>query len=944
MGGYMNITNLLARGSSAVFGAAAFVILPAAAVLVIPAGTALAQEDVIEEVVVTGIRRSLQDSASLKQNSSTIVDGISAEELGKFPDINVAESLQRITGVAITRTRGGEGQFVTVRGLGEEFNAVTYNNRLLATENNGREFSFDVIASELIAGAAVYKTTMASQGDGSLGGRVNIRSAKPLDRPGFTFAGSVGGQYEDLADTTGLRASGIISNTWADDTMGILASFSYQDRDARTDVAESGFLVNDVQVDANGVAGVTLDADGDGFNDTTNAAIVNSDARFNGFGAAISEQQRERIGGTIAFQYEPSADFSMTIDALYTKFDAPGLQDQWAYFPSVFLDQSTNAVVNNANQVVSHASPAFALDLIVREQVAETETYALGFNGEWQLSDRMRFIGDASYSKADGQRDNFGSAGGSGAFFVIGYPEANFTQTFTGDEVPDATFTAANTDGGPQVTTNLLEPDDARLHFARNDTVLVTDEVISARGDLIIDFDDDSTLSFGGDIAIREKDNAAFNNVATQCAFCGYETPFSDFAPASSLFRGFTPGDLLSGTSSNLPRVFPRMSADAIRAAYAAAGSTALNATFDPVASSVVEETVIGAYVQSDFGGEMFGLPYSANVGVRFAYTDSESTGFGIQLTDITGVTLATDGNNQTFDINDPGPVKLGNSYFDILPSLNISFDLSDSLILRAAFSRSLSRPTLTDLSTFFSLASTNVGGEAIIRSNPELEAIRSNNVDVSFEWYGEGGTYVGAALFYKDVTDFVTQNVTTETLTINNVVQQQVGGPDLVLPARDFTFRIQSPQNGDKAEIYGLELGGQYLALSGFGVSANVTLADSSATSGGVTAPLENISDFAGNLSVFYENERLSARISLNHRSDYLVGQTFEGSRNEFVDDFEQIDISISYAITDNLTVFADGININDEPFFRYSETTDFIEAFEENGARYVFGLRGNF
>lgn len=904
--------------------------------------SARAQDGPIEEVVVTGIRRSLQDSASIKQNATTVVDAISAEELGKFPDINVAESLQRITGVAITRTRGGEGQFVTVRGLGEEFNAVTYNGRLLATENNGREFSFDVIASELISGAEVHKTTMANQGDGSLGGRVNIRSARPLDDPGFKIAGSIGGQYEDLADTTGLRASGIVNTSWADDTMGLLASFSFQDRDARTDIAESGFLVNDVQVDANGLAGVSIDADGDGFNDATGAAIVNSDARFNGFGVAVSEQQRERLGGTVAFQYQPSDDFSLTLDALYTRFEAPGLQDQYAYFPSIFLDQTTNAALNGANQVVGHASPAFALDLVVREQAADTETFALGANGEWQLSDRLRFVGDVAYSKADGQRDNFGSAGGSGGFFVIGYPDSLFTQA-PGGEVPNATFTAANSPGGAQVTPDQLDPTDARLHFARNDTVLVTDEVTSLRGDFVMDFDDDSSLSFGADLALREKENAAFNNVATQCAFCGYAVPFSNFQPAGSLFRGFTPGNTLSGAGSNAPRVFPRMSPDAIRAAYAAAGSSALNATFDPVASSVVDEMVLGAYVQSDFSGEMLGLPYSANVGVRLAYTDSESTGFGIQLSDITGVTLATDGNNQTFDINPAGGVKLGNNYFDVLPALNVAFDVRDDMILRAAFSRSLSRPTLTDLSTFFSLASTNVGGEAIVRSNPQLEAIRSNNFDLSLEWYGDGGTYASAAVFYKDISDFVTQTVTTETIQIANVVQQLVGGGTQVLPARDFTFRIQSPQNGDKAEIYGLELGGQYLAYSGFGVAANVTFADSSATSGGVKAPLENISDFSGNLSVFYETDRFSARISLNRRSDYLVGQTFEGGRNEFVDDFEQIDLSVSYDILENLTVYLEGININDEPFFRYSETTDFLEAFEENGARWVFGVRGS-
>ncbi|MEO0974307.1 MAG: TonB-dependent receptor plug domain-containing protein, partial [Pseudomonadota bacterium] len=259
----------------------------------------------VEEVIVTGIRGSLERAVDIKENAGSIVDAISAEDIADFPDTNVAESLARITGVAITRTRGGEGQFVTVRGLGEEFNAVTYNGRLLATENNGREFSFDVIASELISGAEVYKSSEARLGDGSLGGRVNIRSAKPLSRPGFHATGSVSGQYEGLAESTGLRATGVVSNTWADDTFGIIASVSYQQRDARTDIAESTFLIPDVQVDANGLVNGALDADGDGLNDTTGAAITNTDARFNGFAPSVAFTDRRRIGSTLAFQWQP---------------------------------------------------------------------------------------------------------------------------------------------------------------------------------------------------------------------------------------------------------------------------------------------------------------------------------------------------------------------------------------------------------------------------------------------------------------------------------------------------------------------------------------------------------------------------------------------------------------------------------------------------------------
>ncbi|MEO0972176.1 MAG: TonB-dependent receptor plug domain-containing protein, partial [Pseudomonadota bacterium] len=427
----------------------------------------------VEEVVVTGIRGSLERAVDVKENAGSIVDAISAQDIADFPDTNVAESLARITGVAITRTRGGEGQFVTVRGLGEEFNAVTYNGRLLATENNGREFSFDVIASELISGAEVYKTSEARLGDGSLGGRVNIRSAKPLSRPGFHATGSVSGQYEGLAESTGLRATGVVSNTWADDTFGVIASISYQEREARTDIAESTFLIPGAQVDANGLVNEALDTDGDGFNDTTGAAITNTDARFNGFAPSVAFTDRRRIGGTLAFQLRPTDKTEVVVDALYSNFESPGELFGYSYFPSAFAGSftGTNAVVNEFNQVVAHDIQAFAVDLVSRETEGQAETIAFGANIEHYFNDSWSINLDAAYSNAEGNRDNFGSASGSGTFFVLGYPNnAQFTFDASDGLTPNATLSALNL---PDDTSNTpladLTADDIRLHFARRD-------------------------------------------------------------------------------------------------------------------------------------------------------------------------------------------------------------------------------------------------------------------------------------------------------------------------------------------------------------------------------------------------------------------------------------------------------------------------------------------
>lgn len=910
----------------------------------------------LDTVTVSGIRGSLERGLEIKRNADGIVDAISAEELGKFPDQNVAESLQRITGVAITRTRGGEGQFVTVRGLGEEFNAVTYNGRLLATENNGREFSFDVIASELISGAEVYKSTTASQGDGSLGGLVNIRSAKPLDSFGFKAAGSLSGIYEDLAGETGLSASGIVGNTFNNDRMGFLASFAYQDRSARTDIAESTFLIPNVQVDANGLVNGALDADGDGLNDATGDAIVTNNARFNGFAPSVAFSDRERIGGTLAFQFRPDVHTDIVIDALYTNFESPGNLFGYSYFPSAFGGSftGTNAVLNSNNQVVAHDIQAFALDLVSRQTEGRAETFALGGNVERRVNDTLTFTGDVAYSKSEGNRDNFGSASGSGTFFVLGFPNnALFSFDAQGRITPNASFSALNL---PTDTTQTdiadLTADDVRLHFARRDTIEVEDEILSLKGDVVYDFGAENSLEIGADYVSREKSNTAFNNVATQCALCGYATPVAANSPQliGSLFTTFNDG-FLSTAPGNFPRVFPTFSVTDLEQAYADAGqAAALIATLDPAASSVVEEDVWGAYFQLNTAGDFGSIPFESNFGVRFALTELTSSGSAGSLASITDSILIRDPNgtttsNQELNFAQGADVSISNDYFDVLPSANIALDLTDDLKLRLAASRSLSRPTLTDLSTFFSITSTNPGGEQVNSSNPNLEAIRSNNFDAALEWYGSGGTAVSASVFYKDITDFVTNRVITENITVPQTVREPDGSitdnGTATIP-----FLVFGPQNGDDAEVYGIEIAGQYITDSGFGISGNVTFADSEATSAGVDSQLENISDVSANASLFYETDVIQVRAAVNYRSDYLIGQTVEGGLDELADDFTQVDLSGSYKVTENFTVFAEGVNVFNEEVIRLSEFSDseFLESFEENGARWLFGVRASY
>ncbi len=962
-------------------------------------------DEVIEEVVVTGIRASLQRGLDTKRNASVVVDAISAEDVGKFPDQNVAESLQRITGVAITRSRGGEGQFVTVRGLGQEFNTLTYKGRELATENPGREFSFDVVPSELISAAQVFKTVAASQTDGSIGGLVNIETASALARPGFHITASAGTQLESLNDEFGFKGALILSDTFADDTFGIIGSIAFQERDFRTDTAES------INIDS------STDFNGDGVND-----------RLNSFNGNVNFEERERLGATLALEWQPSDDTKVVIDGLYTSFESPSNSDSFSVFtqpPNVtdaVVDEFNNVVSQNTNFGANGTSNNFGVaftnifDVIARQAQTDTETYQVGLNYEQRFTDNFTVKFDASYSNADGVRDNIFTGNGSGSFFVVGFPGLNFSQTANGGPVPDAVFgilPSFNTGpfGGANPVTSLdpsvnvdpllvgideLSAENSRLHFSRNSSNFVEDEIFTVRGDATWDVGEDATLKFGFDYIDREKSNQLFDNANGFCgdatiaipsltdpagneqtAFvCDRSIGFADLLPADqlanllTLFDGESEG-FLSSTDANIPRNFLTVNQEVVEAAFLALGqlpgvrrdadgnitesgtvaslsgvASFLNPALNQVQSNTIEEEIFSSYVQADFQGEFASIPFRANAGVRVAITDVTSTGASSNLTFITIDPLATGGSgNNPITVDNTGVLEVQNQYVDVLPSFNISFDLRDDLIFRTGFSQSLARPTFNDLSTVFAVTQINEGTEATSGGNPNLEAVRSNNLDFSVEYYGENGLTLTLAGFYKDINNFIANGNSDLTITIPDSLNVQTGQSDGPVTV---TFENSGPLNGDDAEIFGLELGAQYLHSSGFGVAGNLTLADSNATFGGNPGQFENISDFSANASVFYENHGLQARVSLNHRGEFLSSTEGEGGFAEFTADFTQVDLSVSYSLEEltghNVSLFVEGINVFNEQFFNFSEQPAVLESFIDNGARWLFGARYSF
>ena len=363
------------------------------------AGPAIAQttgesDAPLEEVTVTGIRQSLSTSAELKRESAIVQDSISQEDLGKFPDANIAESLQRIPGVSIDRSNG-EGKSVTVRGLGPQFNSVLFNGRTLASDNFGREFSFDLLAAELISGADVYKTSLARLQEGGIGATINLHTAKPLDLNGFRSVVSAKGNYETSNEEITPQVFGLISDTFADDTLGLLGSVSYQERNVSVDkITTGGWLPNqNLGPSGNPIA-------------TDVYAPRNTDI-------GNDSDERKRLGITLVGQYRPSDTLTLTLDGLYNNFKS---DSENRALGAWFEPSQYTAATIGANRTVTSLTTNGNADMIVSNSLRDTDLTQIGFNTDWKPSDLIHVSFDATTSKAEDD------GAGKDYFTVIGVP------------------------------------------------------------------------------------------------------------------------------------------------------------------------------------------------------------------------------------------------------------------------------------------------------------------------------------------------------------------------------------------------------------------------------------------------------------------------------------------------------------------------------------------
>lgn len=917
-------------------------------------------------IVVTGFKRSLQDSIDLKRDSAVVVDAISAEDVGKFPDQNVAEALQRITGVAIDRS-GGEGQSITVRGLGPEFNAVLLNGRTLATDNPGREFSFDVLSADIIQSAEVYKSSQPSLQSGGIGALVNITTAKPLDRPGFNASISAAAIYENLSEDFGADISGVVS--WSNGTFGALLGGSYQRRNA--------------QIDRNITNGYALrQGDAAIFAPESSTGLQATDIGALPTGARVQQQvifsrdvqDRDRLTLNGALQFAPSDRFTATFDGLYSKLEIDSFDQQFSgFFSPPFLDPQIDA--NGTVTSFSRPSQDFAArnpdiaatvglsqnDNVLTSNNREAETFAFGGNLEFEATDRLTFIADVSWSRAT--RD------GTNPFVVLGAlaPTSPLIESTSTSGIS----TITNINAADFVDTSIQ-----RLHFVNVARTEVEDEVFEVRfdGEWEVDAGPLESITFGGIYTDREKTQDAFDNFADPgfgsltaanifCAYCGYTVPFDTSILSTFSFDGFLSG--VEGANTVPAEILTASFADAfaqlnsvenINDPNRTGGNTAdllayLNSggldpvfgiytpSFNPGNSFAVEEQIYAAHFNTQWGGDFGGdLPWSANIGFRIAFTDVVSSGIDQPVIEF----RETPGDTQLVTVFGPATnISVPNDYVNFLPSVNLKVEPTAETVLRLSYAKTVTRPTLTALgvaNTFGGRSDAPLSGGG----NPLLEAFEADNFDVSFEWYFDSLSYFSVAGFHKELGGFLEES----TLPVPGVVIFPAGNGGLTVDTpMDVTFLDTRQRNGLSGSITGAEIAFQKTFDNGFGGIINYTYVNSSQDN----APpgdlgFNGFTPHTVNLTAFYESDRLSARVSYNYRDGFLVQENDVQSEPRQRESFGQLDFSASYELTDQFQVFVEGLNVLNEDTRDFSRFSNRILTYERTGARYTAGVRAKF
>ncbi len=904
------------------------------------------------DIVVTGFRQSLEAALNVKRDTISAVDAIVAEDIAKFPDQNLAESLQRIPGISIQRD-AGEGRAITVRGLGAQFTRVRVNGlETVATATDGassnrdRAFDFNVFASELFNSIVVHKTAEASLDEGSLGAVVDLNTGNPLaaKKPGVTVVGSAVASYNDLSKNWGPRLAGLVSYRNEAGTFGVSLSAAYQ----TTDNFELGNnSVRWVQTPFNSVNGNACYSVS-----ATNPApklysggVYNNNAACNqaslGFHPRIPRyglvrHDRDRLGITGSVQFAPTDRTKISIDALYSKFKETR-EESWG---EVLLRSNERSidVVNPVYDANNNMVSATLNNAYVRTEhylrKSSTEFYQVGGTWDQDVTDNFRFTLLGGISKSDANipvettivLDDRDANGYSYDYSNMKAPKLAF-----GTSVTDpANFQLAEIRDRPSDVVNRFKTVQLRTEWD------VTEGFQLKLGGMWRRFNFDTT-GYTRDTAVCGNGGKDLVLGTITCSPNGTLGPNAvyGFPVDGNLTQLFTLGNAGQPAGTTTQWLVANL---ANAADYTKLYSRALTPDVGNIRS--VQETTSGGYMQVDVKGTILGLDYAGNAGIRYAHTGQRSTGI-------------------------LGPISrtIARSYDDWLPSFNLALYPVKSVIIRAAIAKVMTRPTLGNLTPGGSVDGFNY---KISYGNPDLQPYRATNFDLGAEWYFAPGAIFSVAGFVKKIESFPVSQAYSATYASTGLPKEALlpSSPAYINFDPNQIYTITTNVNGSGATLKGVEIALQLPfkvfasgILGNFGVLGNATFIDSSATykvQGPVVVPngklvdavrtgtLFGVSKQAYNGTLYYDDGRFSARVMASYRGAYIDANSATGNVFEGYGPTTNLDASMRYKLTDAIEVSLEGNNLLDTYRYRYTDI-DANRNYENNhfGRTILIGAR---
>ena len=935
--------------------------------------------DQLQEIVVTGLRQSLVTSETIKRDASGVVDAITAEDIGKFPDTNLAEAVQRVPGVTIDRINN-EGSRVTVRGFGPEFNLVTLNGRsmpgnITPGQNATRSFDFENLSADGIAGITVYKTGRADIASGGIGSTINISTARPFDFHGMRATASAKANL-DSSSAVGSKVtpefSGLFSNTFFDDHVGFLVNGSYSKRNSREEDAnvdgwlQDQFTAGDPRVTSS----------------NTNPGGHNWAPRNEGWG--VVDHQRTRTNGQAVLQFKPVDSLVATADYTYTYYkDVVDRHTFGAWFD--YGPNPSSATINSHGTVTDLVDTGSDLSYFSAHDDFIHQNGSAGFNLKWAATDNLDVQFDAHHSFANSD----GGALGNNNFGIVGqWPALSLTKTFSlgSGTIPTTGWTYVSPYNTSNLTTSTITP-----LFGQANTNNFYNVIDEARIDVTWKNGSDSglkSIKVGFDIERFTTRAEAFNSGNFAWGYYNAVANYNGLIPASaftkisscSILKSFSGG----GCGISVPYFYSFSLASAIAATQG--GGVAGDPTFPPYtfAQSAtpnnddhIREVTPAPYLQFDFDTDFNGMRFKALAGLR--YEKSNVTANSLQKVPTSVVWV----NPTEFDTTYAANATYSNvtsSYDEFLPSLDTSLQVLPDVVLRASYSKTIARSDLNSMIGTTSVTSTpKPGSRTATAGNPGLLPYESNNFDLAAEWYYAKDSYLAANWFTKHVTNFLTQTTTQRPLfgitdpnagaLANKAIQELTAAGKQVSAQTIFAqmeadnpgqtsfagqpgdplvvWDVTTPTNANKTQIHGFELSAQHVfGDSGFGVQANWSVPSGGAQWNalviGSQFALPGLSK-SYNIVGFFEKWGFQTRVAYTHRGAFLsaLSQTQQANEPVYFAPYGQLDMSASYDITSHLSVFFDAINLtsaSQRSYGRYSE--QFISA-SEGFARYQLGFR---